>query len=244
MNIKLNLNGQLVDADVDAIDLAKSIIELLQGTSSNTAFIESFSEVTATGNERFSSEGKIKDITASDLAINVPKGYTLAKTPKYFRLKGTNKVFSASEYEITVDNLKDVTSGAYGYDNKFAGISNAKAVIYIKSPYRTKFTEEDTKKLRKVIPMDNYADNHFAELMDVTLNAEGSITINAQDPVYKEWLDKRGYNVVIGAVYDENSNTYTATFKDNQFGENNTKMFIGGTALNIYARKPTVSNPQ
>lgn len=90
MQIQLVLNGHVVDAEVDAVDLANAVVALLNGDASNRAFTEAFEAV---------DQKTITDGTATFMP-QVPVGYERFQEQTPFLLKGTSITFNTVRHGI------------------------------------------------------------------------------------------------------------------------------------------------
>ncbi len=197
MQIQLGLNGHLVNAEVDAADLANAVVALLCGDASNRVFTEAFEEV---------DQKTITDGTAPFMS-QVPVGYERFQEQTSFLLKGTSITFNAVRHGIR-PMQEIVTTPQYNGldDTEYHGAPGTK--IYI---YATAWNRDD----RNEYEADGFtrlAQNVFGKVVDeVEIPESGVVKIPAAKYAQYDDRSKNKY-VGYGTTYSAEHNAYVSGY--------------------------------
>lgn len=197
MQIKLVLNGHLVDAEINTEDLTNAVVALLNGDASNLAFTEAFEAV---------DQKTITDGTAPFMS-QVPVGYERFQEQTPFLLKGTSTTFNAVRYGIRPMQELVTTPQYNGLDDtEYHGAPGAK--IYI---YATAWNRND----RNEYEADGYtrlAQNVFGKVVDEIEIPESSV-VKIPSAKYLQYVDEsKNKHVGYGTVYSTEHNAYVAGY--------------------------------
>lgn len=195
MQIQLVLNGHVVDAEVNVVDLANAVVTLLNGDASNRAFTEAFEEV---------SQKTITDGTASFL-LEVPVGYERFQEQTQFLLKGTSTTFNAVRHGIRPMQELVTTPEHNGLDDtEYRGAPGTK--IYI---YATAWNRDDTNEYESD-GFTRLAQNVYGKIVDeVEIPESGVVKIPAAKYAQYEDRSKNKY-VGYGTAYSAEHNAYVS----------------------------------
>lgn len=197
MQIQLVLNGHVVDAEVNAVDLANAVVTLLNGEASNRAFTEAFEEV---------SQKTITDGTASFLP-EVPVGYERAQEQAPFLLKGTSTTFNAVRHVIR-PMQEIVTTPQYNGldDTEYHGAPGTKIYIYAwawNNNNRNEFESDGYARL---------AQNVYGKVVDEIEIPESGV-VKIPSAKYSQYVDEaKNKNVGYGTVYSAEHNAYVSGY--------------------------------
>lgn len=197
MQIQLVLNGHVVDAEVDAVDLANAVVALLNGDASNRAFTEAFEEV---------DQKKITDGTATFLP-EVPVGYERAQEQSPFLLKGTSTTFNAVRHVIRPMQNIVIKPEVNGLDDTdYHGAPGAKIYVYATVWNRNDQNEHEAEGYTRL------AQNVFGKVVDeIEIPESGSVKIPSAK--YAQYNDKASNRYVgYGSVYSSEHNAYVSAF--------------------------------
>lgn len=197
MQVQLALNGHVVDAEVNAADLANAVVALLNGDASNRAFTEAFEAV---------DQKTITDGTASFLS-EVPVGYERFQEQTPFLLKGTSTTFNAVRHGIRPMQELVTTPRYNGLDDtEYHGAQGAK--IYV---YATAWNLDD----RNEYEADGFtrlAQNVFGKVVDeVEIPESGVVKIPAAKYAQYDDRSKNKY-VGYGTTYSAEHNAYVSGY--------------------------------
>lgn len=197
MQVHLLLNGHVVDAEVDAVDLANAVVTLLNGDASNRAFTEAFEAV---------DQKTITDGTAP-FVPEVPVGYERFQEQTPFLLKGTSITFNAVRHGIRPMQGLVTTPEYNGLDDtEYHGAPGAK--IYV---YATAWNLDD----RNEYEADGFtrlAQNVFGKIVDeVEIPESGSVKIPSAKYAQYNDRDKNKY-VGYGTAYSAEHNAYISGY--------------------------------
>ena len=197
MQIQLVLNGHVVDAEVNAVDLANAVVTLLNGDASNCAFTEAFEEV---------SQKTITDGTASFLP-EVTVGYERAQEQAMFLLKGTSTTFNAVRHVLRPMQELVTTPEHNGLDDtEYHGAPGTKIYIYATTWNRTDTNEYEADGFTRL------AQNVFGKIVDeVEIPESGVVKIPAAK--YSQYGDRdKNKFVGYGTVYSAEHNAYVSGY--------------------------------
>lgn len=197
MQVQLVLNGHVVDAEVNAVDLANAVVTLLNGDASNRAFTEAFEQV---------DQKTISDGTAPFMS-EVPVGYERFQEQTPFLLKGTSTTFNAVRHGVRPMQELVTTPQYNGLDDtEYHGAPGAK--IYI---YATAWNRDD----RNEYEADGYtrlAQNVFGKVVDeVEIPESGVVKIPAAKYAQYDDRSKNKY-VGYGTTYSAEHNAYVSGY--------------------------------
>lgn len=197
MQIKLVLNGHLVDAEINTEDLTNAVVALLNGDASNLAFTEAFEAV---------DQKTITDGTAPFMS-QVPVGYERFQEQTPFLLKGTSITFNAVHHGIRPMQELVTTPQYNGLDDtEYHGAPGAK--IYI---YATAWNRND----RNEYEADGYtrlAQNVFGKVVDEIEIPESGV-VKIPSAKYLQYVDEsKNKRVGYGTVYSAEHNAYVAGY--------------------------------
>lgn len=197
MQVQLVLNGHVVDAAVNAVDLANAVVTLLNGDASSRAFTEAFEAV---------DQKTITDGTAPFMP-QVPVGYERFQEQTPFLLKGTGITFNAVRHGIRPMQELVTTPEHNGLDDtEYHGAPGTK--IYI---YATAWNRDD----RNEYEADGFtrlAQNVFGKIVDeVEIPESGVVKIPSTKYSQYNDRDKNKY-VGYGTWYSVEHNAYVAAY--------------------------------
>ena len=193
MQVQLALNDHVVDAEVNAADLANAVVALLNGEASNRAFTEAFEEV---------SQKTITDGTASFLP-EVPVGYELFQEQTPFLLKGTSITFNAVRYGIRPMQELVTTPEHNGLDDtEYHGAPGTKIYIYAIAWNLTDTNEYESDGFTRL------EQNVYGKVVDeVEIPESGVVKIPAAK--YAQYYDSsKNKYVGYGTAYSAEHNAY------------------------------------
>ena len=193
MQVQLVLNGHVVDAEVNAADLANAVVALLNGDASNRAFTEAFEAV---------DQKTITDDTAPFMP-QVPVGYERFQEQTPFLLKGTSVTFNAVRHGIRPMQELVTTPEHNGLDDtEYHGAPGTK--IYI---YATAWNRDDTNEYESD-GFSRLAQNVYGKVVDeVEIPESGVVKIPAAKYSQYDDRDKNKF-VGYGTVYSAEHNAY------------------------------------
>lgn len=197
MQVQLVLNGHVVDAEVNAADLANAVVTLLNGDASNRAFTEAFEEV---------SQKTITDGTASFLP-EVPVGYERAQEQAPFLLKGTNTTFNAVRHVIRPMQNIVIKPEVNGLDDtEYHGAPGTKIYVYAVVWNRNDQNEHEGEGYTRL------AQNVFGKVLDeIEIPESGSVEIPSAK--YAQYNDKASNRYIgYGSVYSSEHNAYVSGY--------------------------------
>ena len=197
MQIKLVLNGHLVDAEVNIEDLANAVVTLLNGDASSRAFTEAFEEV---------SQKTITDGTASFLP-EVPVGYERAQEQTPFLLKGTSITFNAVRHGIRpMQQIVSTPQFNRLDDTEYYGAPGTKIYVYAVVWNRDDQNEHEGEGYTRL------AQNVFGKVLDeIEIPESGSVKIPSAK--YAQYNDKASNRYVgYGSVYSSEHNAYVSGY--------------------------------
>lgn len=197
MQVKLVLNDHVVDAEVNEVDLAYTVVALLNGDASNRAFTEAFEQV---------DQKTITDGTAPFMS-EVPVGYERFQEQTPFLLKGTSITFNAVRHGIRPMQELVTNPEHNGLDDtEYHGAPGTK--IYI---YATTWNRDD----RNEYEADGYtrlAQNVFGKVVDeVEIPESGVVKIPSAKYSQYDDRDKNKF-VGYGIVYSAEHNAYVSGY--------------------------------
>lgn len=197
MQIQLVLNGHVVGAEVDAVDLANAVVTLLNGEASNRAFTEAFEQV---------DQKTINDGTAPFMP-EVPVGYERFQEQTPFLLKGTSTTFNAVRHVIRPMQTLVTTPERNGRDDtEYHGAPGTK--IYI---YATAWNRDD----RNEYEADGFtrlAQNVYGKVVDeVEIPESGVVKIPSAKYVQYDDRSKNKY-IGYGTAYSAEHNAYVSGY--------------------------------
>lgn len=197
MQVKLLLNGHVVYAEVNAVDLANAVVTLLNGNASNRAFTEAFEEV---------SQKTITDGTASFLP-EVPVGYERLQEQALFLLKGTSTTFNAVRHVLRPMQNIVIKPEVNGLDDtEYHGAPGAKIYVYAVVWNRDNQNEHEGEGYTRL------AQNVFGKVLDeIEIPESGSVKIPSEK--YAQYSDKASNRYVgYGSVYSSEHNAYVSGY--------------------------------
>lgn len=197
MQVQLVLNGHVVDAEVNALDLANAVVTLLNGDASNRAFTEAFEEV---------SQKAITDGTASFLP-EVPVGYERAQEQAPFLLKGTSTTFNAVRHVLRPMQNIVIKPEVNGLDDtEYHGAPGTKIYVYAVVWNRDDRNEHEGEGYTRL------AQNVFGKVLDeIEIPESGSVKIPSVK--YAQYNDRASNRYVgYGSVYSSEHNAYVSAY--------------------------------
>ena len=197
MQIQLVLNGHVVDAEVDAVDLANAVVALLHGDASSRVFTEAFEAV---------DQKTITDGTASFLP-EVPVGYERFQEQTPFLLKGTSITFNAVRQGIRPMQELVTTPEHNGLDDtEYHGAPGAKIYIYAIAWNRDDRNEYESDGFTRL------ARNVYGKVVDeVEIPESGVVKIPAAK--YAQYDDRsKNKHVGYGTAYSAEHNAYVSGY--------------------------------
>lgn len=198
MQIQLVLNGHVVDAEVDAVDLANTVVALLNGDASNRAFTEAFEAV---------DQKTITDGTAPFMP-QVPVGYERFQEQTPFLLKGTSIIFNAVCHGIRPMQELVTTPEYNGLDDtEYHGAPGTKIYIYATAWNRTDTNEYESDGFTRL------AQNVYGKVVDeVEIPESGVVKIPAAKYAQYNDSSKNKY-VGYGTTYYAEHNAYISGYR-------------------------------
>lgn len=195
MQVQLVLNGHVVDAEVNAVDLADAVVTLLNGDASNRAFTEAFEEV---------SQKTITDGTAPFMP-QVPVGYERFQEQTPFLLKGTSITYNAVRHGIRPMQELVTTPEYNGLDDtEYHGAPGAKIYVYAVAWNRNDQNEHEGEGYTRL------AQNVFGKVLEeIEIPESGSVKIPSAKYSQYDDRDKNKF-VGYGAVYSAEHNAYVS----------------------------------
>lgn len=197
MQIQLLLNGHIVDAEVDTVDLANVVVTLLTGDASNRAFTEVFKAV---------DQKTITDGTAPFMP-QVPVGYERFQEQTPFLLKGTSITFNAVHHGIRPMQELVTTPQYNGLDDtEYHGAPGTKIYIYAwvwNNNNRNEFESDGYTRL---------AQNVYGKVVDEIEIPESGV-VKIPSAKYLQYVDEsKNKRVGYGTVYSAEHNAYVAGY--------------------------------
>lgn len=198
MQVQLLLNGHIVDAEVDTVDLANMVVTLLTGDASNRAFTEVFEAV---------DQKTITDGTAPFMP-QVPVGYERFQEQTPFLLKGTSITFNAVHHGIRPMQELVTTPQYNGLDDtEYHGAPGAKIYIYAWVWNRNDRNEYEADGYTRL------AQNVFGKVVDeVEIPESGVVKIPAAKYAQYDDSSKNKY-VGYGTAYSAEHNAYISGYR-------------------------------
>ena len=197
MQVQLVLNGHVVDAEVNAVDLANAVVTLLNSDASNRAFTEAFEAV---------DQKTITDGTAPFMP-QVPVGYERFQEQTPFLLKGTSTTFNAVRHGIRPMQELVTTPEHNGLDDtEYHGAPGAKIYVYAAVWNRNDQNEHEGEGYTRL------AQNVFGKVVDeIEIPESGSVKIPSTK--YAQYNDKASNRYVgYGSVYSSEHNAYVSAY--------------------------------
>lgn len=198
MQVQLVLNGHVVDAEVDAVNLANAVVTLLNGDASNRAFTEAFEAV---------DQKTITDGTAPFMP-QVPVGYERFQEQTPFLLKGTSITFNAVRHGIRPMQELVTTPEHNGLDDtEYHGAPGTKIYIYATAWNRTDTNEYESDGFTRL------AQNVYGKVVDeVEIPESGVVKIPAAKYAQYDDSSKNKY-VGYGTAYSAEHNAYISGYR-------------------------------
>lgn len=197
MQVQLVLNGHVVDAEVDAVDLANAVVALLNGDASNRAFTEAFEAV---------DQKTITDGTAPFMP-QVPVGYERFQEQTPFLLKGTSTTFNAIRHGVRPMQQLVTTPQYNGLDDtEYHGAPGTKIYIYATAWNLTDTNEYESDGFTRL------AQNVYGKVVDeVEIPESGVVKIPAAKYAQYDDSSKNKY-VGYGTWYSAEHNAYVSAY--------------------------------
>lgn len=197
MQVQFVLNGHVVDAEVDAVDLANAVVALLNGDASNRAFTEAFEAV---------DQKTITDGTAP-FVPQVPVGYERFQEQTPFLLKGTSITFNAVRHGIRPMQELVTTPEYNGLDDtEYHGAPGTKIYIYATAWNRTDTNEYESDGFTRL------AQNVYGKVVDEVEIPESGV-VKLTSAKYAQYNDRNKNKFVgYGAVYSAEHNAYVSGY--------------------------------
>lgn len=197
MQVQLVLNGHVVDAEVNAVDLANAVVTLLNGDASNRAFTEAFEEV---------SQKTITDGTAPFMP-QVTVGYERFQEQTPFLLKGTSITFNAVRHGIRPMQELVTTPEHNGLDDtEYHGAPGTKIYIYATAWNRDERNEYEADGFTRL------AQNVFGKVVDEVEIPESGV-VKIPSAKYSQYADRdKNKYVGYGARYSAEHNAYVSGY--------------------------------
>lgn len=197
MQVQLVLNGHVVDAEVNVVDLANAVVALLNGGASNRAFTEAFEAV---------DQKTITDGTAPFMP-QVTVGYECFQEQTPFLLKGTSITFNAVRHVIRPMQEIVTTPERNGLDDtEYHGAPGTKIYIYATAWNRTDTNEYESDGFTRL------AQNVYGKVVDEVEIPESGV-VKIPSAKYLQYVDEsKNKRVGYGTVYSAEHNAYVAGY--------------------------------
>lgn len=197
MQIQLMLNGHLVNAEVNAEDLADAVVTLLNGDASNRAFTEVFEAV---------DQKTITDGTAPFMP-QVPVGYERFQEQTPFLLKGTSITLNTVRHGIRPMQELVTTPEHNGLDDtEYHGAPGTKIYIYATAWNRDNRNEYESDGFTRL------AQNVYGKVVDEVEIPESGV-VKIPSAKYSQYADRDKNKLVgYGTVYSAEHNAYVSGY--------------------------------